>query len=160
VFLEWGVGVSWYNFKFENDKLRVSKDDNGVVFTEDLRDLEFKKSKLTATFINASLVPVIDFSGRNRRGMMFNDHGGSFRIGLGPYAGYRLGSYSKLVYKDGNDNRREREHDNYYLNNIRYGLRLQVGFRATDLFFNYDMNELFASNKGPKLNAFSFGITF
>ena len=31
---------------------------------------------------------------------------------------------------------------------------------ATDLFFNYDLNELFAEGKGPKLNAFSFGVIF
>jgi len=160
-FLEWGVGVSWYNFKFENDKMRISKDDNTVIFSEDQRDFEFVKSKLTATYLNASLVPVLDFGGRSRRAMIFDGgYHGSFRIGIGPYAGYRVGSYSKVVYKDGGDKRRERDHDSYYLNNVRYGLRLQIGFRATDLFFNYDLNEVFADTKGPKLNAFSFGLTF
>ena len=38
------------------------------------------------------------------------------------------------------------DHDNYYLNNIRYGLRAQIGFRGTDLFFNYDLNDLFNSD--------------
>lgn len=89
-----------------------------------------------------------------------NNHSESFRIGLGPYAGYRIDSYTKLQYKEEGEKRRERNHDPFYLNNIRYGLRFQIGFRDTDLFFNYDMNELFASGKGPKLNAFSFGITF
>jgi hypothetical protein len=160
-FLEWGVGVSWYNFKFENDRLRMSKDADGVIFTEDQRDLNFVKSKLTATYLNASLVPLLDFGGRSRRAMIFDGgyHGG-FRIGIGPYAGYRIDSYTKAVVKEDGDKRRERDHDSYYLNNVRYGLRLQIGFRATDLFFNYDMNELFATGKGPKLNAFSFGLTF
>lgn len=160
-FVEWGAGVSWYNFKFENDKIRLAKGPDEVVFSEDLRDLDFRKTKLTSTYLNFSVVPVLDFGGRSRKAMIFDgDHGGSFRIGLGPYAGYRIDSYTKVVYKDGGDNQRERDHDSYYLNNIRYGLRLQIGFRATDLFINYDMNELFAENKGPKLNAFSFGITF
>jgi hypothetical protein len=160
-FLEWGMGVSWYNFKFEDDKLRVTKDDNGVIFSDDQRDVSFIKSKLTATYLNASLVPVIDFGGRSRKPMIFNGgYHGAFRIGVGPYAGYRINSYSKIVYKDNNDKQRDRDHDNYYLNNFRYGLRLQVGFRATDLFFNYDLNEVFATNKGPKLHAFSFGLTF
>ena len=162
-FLEWGVGVSWYNFKFESDKLRMAKDDvnNTITFYQDQRDLNFVKSKLTATYLNASLVPVLDFGGRSRRAMIFDgDHGGSFRIGLGPYAGYRIDSYTKIVYKDDGDKRRDRDHDSYYLNNIRYGLRLQIGFRATDLFFNYDLNEVFVTNKGPQLHAFSFGLTF
>ncbi|MBA4054703.1 MAG: hypothetical protein C0490_08335, partial [Marivirga sp.] len=75
------------------------------------------------------------------------------------YVGYRIASHSKIVYKeDGKE--KDKEHDSFYLNNFRYGVRLQVGYRATDLFFNYDLNELFASGKGPNLNAFSFGVIF
>lgn len=37
---------------------------------------------------------------------------------------------------------------------------MQIGVRSADFFINYDMNELFATGKGPKLNAFSFGVTF
>lgn len=160
-FLEWGVGVNWYNFKFEDDKLRIGKDANGVMFAQDQRDLDFIKSKLTTTYLNVFLVPVLDFGGRSRKAMIFDGgYGGSFRIGVGPYAGYRIDSYSKIVYEDGRDRGRDRDHDSFYLNNFRYGLRLQLGFRATDMFFSYDMNELFATDKGPKLNAISFGLTF
>lgn len=157
-FLEWGVGVSWYNFKFENDNIRIAKGPTGVAFSTDTRDVDFVKSKLTATYLNASVVPVLDFGGRNRRAAFF-DGGGSFRLGVGPYAGYRIDSYSKLVFQENGDKHRERDHDSYYLNNVRYGLRLQLGFGGTDIFVNYDMNELFTTGKGPKLNAFSFGIT-
>jgi hypothetical protein len=160
-FVEWAGGVSWYNFKFENSRTVVSKDNNGVNFSEDARDFNFIKSKLTATYLNASLIPLIDFSGNRRRSALFEGHGSdSFRIGAGPYVGYRIDSYTKQVYKDDGDKRRNREHDNYYLNNMRYGLRAQIGFNDIDLFVNYDMNELFATGKGPQLNAFSFGITF
>ena len=61
--------------------------------------------------------------------------------------------------KDG-DKKKEKDHGTYQMNNFRYGLRLQLGFKDTDLFFNYDLNELFVSGKGPKLNAFSFGVSF
>lgn len=160
-FLEWGVGVSWYNFKFQNDKVVVSKDNTGVIFSEDIRDLDFKKSKLTASFVNVSLVPVIDFGGNRRKPMLFDSyHSNSFRIGLGPYAGYRIDSYSKQVFNENNDKKRVRDHDNFFIENIRYGARLQVGFEDVDLFFNYDMNDLFSAGKGPSLNAFSFGVTF
>lgn len=160
-FLEWGVGVSWYNFKFEDDKTLVTKDNTGVNFSTDTRDLSFKKSKLTATYINASFVPVIDFGGNRRKPMLFDSYNSrSFRIGAGPYVGYRIGSYTKQVYEENNDKKRERNHDNFYLENIRYGARLQLGFQDVDFFFNYDLNDLFSSGKGPALNAFSFGITF
>ena len=159
-FLEWGGGVSWYNFKFNNEKVTLSKDDTGVIFSEDTRSLDFQKSKLTAAYVNASVVPMIDFGGNSRRSSFFDHHhSNSFRFGAGPYAGYRIDSYSKQMYKDNGDKTREHNHDNFYMNNFRYGLRIQLGFRDTDIFFNYDMNELFTDGKGPKLNAFSFGIT-
>jgi hypothetical protein len=159
-FLEWGGGVSWYNFKFQDKQTAISKDDNMVTFLQDQRDVDFKKSKLTACYLNLSLVPVLDF-GANRRKAMFFDghHSESVRFGIGPYVGYRIDSYTKQVFKEDGDKHKERNHDSFYLDNIRYGLRFQFGFRDVDIFFNYDMNELFVDNKGPKLNAFSFGIT-
>ncbi len=159
-FIEWGGGVGWYNFKFQNTRTALAKDDTGVIFSEDLRDFNFIKSKLTATYLNASLIPLLDFGGNRRKSTLFDDHGSdSFRIGVGPYVGYRIDSYSKQVYKDG-EKRSNRDYDNFYLNNMRYGLRAQIGFNDIDLFINYDMNELFAAGKGPQLNAFSFGVTF
>lgn len=161
LFLEWGVGVSWYNFKFENEKTIMSKDDTGVVFATDMRDLDFKKSKLTASYVNASFIPVFDFGGNRRKPMLFDSRSAnSFRLGVGPYVGYRIDSYTKQVYVENNDKNKDRNHDNFYIDNIRYGTRLQIGFQDVDLFFNYDMNELFSKGKGPALNAFSFGVTF
>jgi hypothetical protein len=160
-FLEWGGGVSWYNFKFQNSQVVMSKDDNGVYFNLDSRNYSFTKSKLTATFVNVSVVPVIDFGANRRKPSFFDGHGASgFRIGVGPYAGYLIDSYTKQVYTAGGDKKKENHHDNYYLNNLRYGVRLQLGFDDVDFFFNYDINSMFATNKGPQLNAFSFGISF
>jgi len=160
-FLEWGGGVSWYNFKFQNSQVVMTKDDNGVYFELDQRNYNFTKSKLTAAFVNVSVVPVIDFGGNRRKPSFFDGHGASgFRIGIGPYAGYLLDSYTKQVYHDGGDKKKENHHDNYYLTNLRYGVRLQVGFDDLDFFFTYDINNMFADNKGPQLNAFAFGLSF
>src|SRR5258708_15714924 len=170
LFLEWGMGVSWYNFKFQNGQTVMSQTDQSVVFGVDNRNFDFIKSKLTATYLNASLVPVIDFGRGGRKTTIFDvsrvdfsargNHSSAFRIGVGPYIGYRIGSYTKQSYKDGGQLHREHNSDNFYLNNIRYGLRVQLGFSDVDLFFNYDLNNLFVDSKGPKLNAFSFGVTF
>lgn len=159
-FVEWGLGLSWYNFKFQKDNVLIEKDDIGVTFVEDnTADMAFKKSKLTVSYINLSLVPMLDFSNSSTKARMW-DSSSSFRIGLGPYLGYRIGSYSKIKYKEAGDTEKEKNHDSFYLENIRYGMRLQIGFRSTDLFFNYDMNDLFTPGKGPSLNAFSFGVVF
>jgi hypothetical protein len=87
-------------------------------------------------------------------------HGNGFRIGLGPYVGYRIDSYSKHVYYSNGDKEKDQDRSSYYLNNFRYGARFQIGYRGTDLFVNYDMNDLYVENRGPKLNALSFGVIF
>ena len=171
LFLEWGFGVNWYNFKFQNHNTSVLKNDAGVTFFTDVRYNEYIKSKLSATYINFSFVPVIDFGRGGRKTSIFDgsrvdfssrgNHSSSFRFGVGPYAGYKIDSWSKLIYKDASGNEQtERNFNSFYLNNLRYGMRFQFGFDDVDFFVNYDMNELFVTNKGPKLNAISFGVTF
>jgi hypothetical protein len=159
-FLEWGLGVSSYNFKFQEDNTFLTEDANGVTFSVDSRDVAFIKSKLTVNYVNASFVPMLDFGGGDRKSRFWSSRNSTFRIGAGPYAGYRISSHTKLVYKEDGDREKEKDRDNFYLNNLRYGIRLQLGVRSADFFFNYDLNELFAANKGPKLNAFSFGVIF
>lgn len=158
VFAEWSLGVSWYSFKFQQDNTTILADETGVHFIEDMRDVGFSKSKLSATFINASLVPVLDFGEHSRKPRIWEGHGDGFRLGIGPYVGYRISSKTKLVYEEDGKREKQKDHDSFYLNNLRYGVRIQIGVRSTDLFINYDMNELFVEGKGPRLNAISFGL--
>ncbi len=164
VSLQFGANLNWYNFKFQNDAMYVIREDDGVNFIEnpEMLDANFKKSKLTAAYINASLVPVFHFGNKKYRdGWRVWGHGATsgFRLGVGAYAGYRIGSYSKVKYKLDGTNKRK-DHDSFYLENFRYGVRVQLGFGDTDLFFNYDLNDLFQEGNGPELNAISFGIIF
>lgn len=160
-YLEWGPGVSWYNFKFENTDTRIMKTDNGLVFYDAVPDVNSIKSKLVASYVNMSLVPMLDFGRRAHSGKFtfIDKNSRGFRFGIGGYGGYRIGSRTKFVIKDdGGDKEREKDKKNFYLNNWRYGLRFQMGYRGIDFYANYDLNDLFVENKGPQLNAFSFGI--
>lgn len=161
--LNYGGGVSWYNFKFDNSAARILKNDDGVAFfEEDMPDLVNLKSKLTATYLEAFFVPVLYLGGDKypkREDFFEFDKPNGFRIGFGGYVGYKIDSYSKIVFKEPGDKREsDRKHSGYYLDNFRYGLRAQVGVNGVDLFANYDLNELFVPNKGPRLNAISFGL--
>ena len=158
-YLEWGLGVSWYDFKFQNDNTMVVKDDSEVDFEENFDDVSFVKSRMEITYLHASTVPMFSF-GETRGSRKWRTYNSGFRIGAGPYVAYRVGSSTKQVYKEDGDKQKVKNKDSFYLNNVRYGLRLQIGFKSADFFFNYDLNELYVTGKGPKLNAFSFGITF
>ena len=166
--LDYGASISWYNFKFQDDATKLTKGDENVIFSTVDPTLNPIKSKLTASYLGIHLVPVFDFGYKADRGGNSDGntntkrvfyHSNGFRIGLGLYAGYRLDSYTKNVFKDGNRNK-IREHDNFYLNNFRYGVRALLGMGDVDLFVNYDLNELYADGRGPGLNAFSFGLSF
>jgi hypothetical protein len=163
VSLQFGANVSWYNFKFQNKSVYVIRGEDEVEFPEnpEMLDVNFRKSKLTVAYVNISLVPMFNFGRKHYDGWRVWDSNpkSGFRIGLGGYGGYRIGSYHKIKYKnDGTE--KNNDHDSFYLENFRYGLRFQLGFRDTDVFFNYDLNNLFRENRGPELNAISFGIIF
>src|SRR5690349_7919930 len=51
-FLEWGIGASMYNFKFQNDAVTIGPDPTTVTYTVDTRPVDFIKSKLSATYVN------------------------------------------------------------------------------------------------------------
>lgn len=161
--LHWGGDVSWYTFKYENPSVRLEMGEEGLIFNQDaIQDAH--KSKLNASFLNVSAVPMLHFGKKHRHHSWGTDEfnissrTGGFRIGVGAYAGYRLGSKTKYVLKEGGDKDKTKDHDNYYLNDWRYGLRFQAGIREFDIFINYDLNNLFREDRGPKLNAISFGV--
>lgn len=45
-----------------------------------------------------------------------------------------------------------------YVENFRYGARVEIGVSDVTLFFNYDLNNLFQENLGPEVQVLSFGV--
>ncbi len=168
LFMDWGFGLSFYNWKLEDESFQVVKGDDQVEFQPVEIGLDPIKSKLAATYVNFSMVPMIDFARGQKKVRALERGGFSFkrsrrqglRFGAGGYVGYRLGSRSKFVYEDGGDKEKDIDRGNFYLTNLRYGIRAQLGYKGVDFFANYDLNEVFAPGRGPDLNAISFGIIF
>ncbi|MDN5215430.1 hypothetical protein QQ020_25345 [Fulvivirgaceae bacterium BMA12] len=166
-FLEWGGTLHWYNFKLDNEDIQIVKTENGTEYLEPPVGTTGIKSKLTASYLSAVLVPMLDFSRGTRKVKKYESGSISIskykkqgvRIGVGGYAGYRLGSHTKYRFKQDGDKDRDKTSGNFNLNNFRYGVRGQIGYKGMDFFINYDLNELFNDDKGPaKLNAISFGF--
>ncbi|AFM04903.1 hypothetical protein Fleli_2538 [Bernardetia litoralis DSM 6794] len=151
--IQYGLEASWNNFMFTGDNYTLETS-NGVEFPEYEYDLD--KSKLTAAYVNLPVMIHLDFAEKNKK---------SLKLAFGGYAGYRVGSYTKIVYHENGDRQKDKEHSNFRLNDWRYGVRAEIGIgedkfdSGLRLFFNYDINTLFTDNSNlPKLNAFSFGI--
>jgi hypothetical protein len=163
--LNYGGSFSFYNFKFEDRATRLMEVDNRMVFVQD-NQIDPIKRKLAVSHINLFLVPMFDFrygpkSKVEKDGVettYYKRNKGALRIGAGPYIGHRLGGRLKYRFREDGPNR-VKETKLSFLEDIRYGIRGQIGWRGVDLFVNYDMTELFKENTGVRLQPFSFGIT-
>lgn len=144
--LYFGIELASNNYRFEEARVRMSKTPEQVSFHYDSTPgLNSQKSKLAITWLQ---LPV----------------GLSFKLGkhlewnIGCFAGYRLSSHNKIKYTQEGTTRKEKNHSNFYLNNIQYGLRTSVRYNSdVGLFFQYQGNHLFA--KQPQLTPFAFGFS-
>ena len=147
LFIDLGLNFSWYNMMYEGNNT-VKKGTNTINFPDymvDGKTRDLSKSKLTASFINLELMPTIAI----KSGLISH-------LSIGVYGGFRLGSYTKTKEANG-----QKEHlkDNFYLNNFRNGIAVELGIRRfADLFVQYDLNETFQSGKGPSVKMVSFGV--
>jgi hypothetical protein len=142
------LGVQWYNFALEDQNYQILKGPDAIQFSNSAvnrADINPSRSKLNITYLNAGILPLVHFGKSSS----------SLRVGAGVYGGYRIGSKSKFKY---DDDGKDVAKNSFYLNSWHYGVRAQIGWKGIDLFATYDLNPLFTENRGPKLNAFSFGI--
>jgi hypothetical protein len=147
---DFGLGFQWYNFKFENRDFQAVRGQDQISFVE-RTDVTGVKSKLSASYLTAMTLLRIN-PGDDSKGVNF---------AVGPYIGYRLGGRSKFVYEEpgSSTDRIEKVNTGLYLENLRYGIRGELGFGKNLTFFStYDLNELFQGGKGPALNPITFGI--
>lgn len=150
LYLDWGIGASLMDYAFENTRVQVVKEDDGIVFQE-LADITGRKSKINVGYLNVHFVPTIAF-GRYR----------DFRVGFGVYGGYRISSNTKMKFDDADGNKqKEKVKDSFHINSFKYGFRAQIGWDFFDMFFNYDLVEFFNEDvDAPRLTPVTFGIVF
>ena len=149
-YVEWGGDVSLNNYRFDDAQTLIVRSATGISFETDNRtDIKFLKSKLTAGFVNASFIPMVRLGGSGK----------SLRIGAGLYAGYRVTSVARNIYRVDENILRNRTPANYYLENVHYGVKARLGFRDMDFFATYELNPLFTPGRGPELNVVSVGVS-
>ena len=69
-----------------------------------------------------------------------------FKIGLGGYAGLKLGSRQKLKFEDGDEDVKQKLEGSYNTNNFVYGLSGYIGFGEISIYAKYDLNTIFKDN--------------
>ena len=175
-FYEWGVTCNTrimptnnlihakYGFSVMYNNLRPT-DNRSFVVNGNQTDLVVNSNRLEESrFKNVYLVAPIhlefDFSKKTVSSdkNYFRTHQ-SFRFGIGGYAGICLKSKQILEYKENNLDATLKTKGDFNTSNFIYGLSSYVGYKATSLYFKYDLNPLFRNNTS-KQNNVSIGIRF
>lgn len=141
-YIKYGGEFSFHDFKLQEDNY-LRKTGNGTVdiVKDTSRSITFSKYKIA--YFNVPVMLQLDFSKVGQRDE-------SFTIGVGGYAGLRLGAKRKMVYSDElYNNVEETLKDDFYTNQFRYGLMAQIGFGSFKITGKYDLNKFFREDHGP-----------
>lgn len=142
-----GLGLEFNNYFFDHDNSIKEVDDYVVA---DTLSGNIAKSKLTATYLRVPLIFEVQFPGTIRAQRI--------HMSAGIIASLKLGSHTKVVYKDSNGKDRDKKNDDFNINPFRYGLTARVGFGGMSIFGEYYFSTLFVKDKGPELHPFTVGL--
>lgn len=145
-----GLGIEWNYYRFDNNNT-IYKDANGVIASDDTSyaSVSVVKSKLSTTY---AMVPVLlewHSSASQHKGVV---------ISAGVIGGVKLGSNTKVLYKEEGDENKDKKRDDYNLSPFKYGVTARIGVGDWLIYGNYYLTSLFEKDKGPELYPFSIGI--
>jgi len=155
LYIKYGVSFLWNNLRLKDNQFHVKNENQTEiqVFPENLHE-----SRLRHVQMNFPLHIEWDLS-RNRvyeDGQVSDRRNKSFRLGMGGFFGFKLGTRQYLEYKDTNGVAIEEvQFDNFNMNKFNYGISTYLGYRSIGLYIKYDMNSLF---KNTEIRNISMGI--
>ncbi len=142
-----GLGFEWNGYNLKKS-VRLHENESGVIVGDTLGSAKFDKNKLNTTYFNIPLILEFQFG---------NEH--PVHISAGVIGGIKLGSNTKQEYEKDGKKYEDKVRDDYQINDFRYGATVRIGYRALNLFANYELTPLFETNKGPELYPFTIGLT-
>ncbi|HMB63873.1 MAG TPA: hypothetical protein VKN36_12415, partial [Eudoraea sp.] len=153
-----------YGFSFQFNGLKPKDNqyfvlNNGQAELEEF-DVELKKSKLR---MDNLVFPVHFEFGPSRlrktEEKMRYSLSRQFRIGIGGYGGFNLGSRQKLKYTRDGDKVKDKFKRSYSTNDLIYGISAYMGIEGVLLYAKYDLNPIFNDAPLDQRNI-SLGLRF
>lgn len=143
-----GVGFQFNNYRFANNvELNTDSTVIGGNYQKDV-DKDYIKSKLVINYLTAPLILEFTTQGKHE-----------FHIGAGAQFSWKIGKHSKIVYEEGTDKQKVKDHSNFYLNPYKIQLTGRIGWGWINLFATYSLNTMFKEGKGPEIYPFTAGVT-
>ncbi|MCB2197408.1 MAG: PorT family protein [Bacteroidetes bacterium] len=148
-----GLGIEWNYYRFDDDYSIQESPVDGTIEPVDLSvehpTWNIEKSKLSTTYATLPVLLEVHTSSSQSRGLVFS---------AGAIGGVKLGSNTKIVYKENGDKNKDKSKDDYNLSPFRYGLHARIGVGDWLIYGTYYLTPLFEKDKGPELYPISVGI--
>ena len=129
-----GLGINWNNYKFDGNN-NIQKGNDGII--EVLNPgFDLKKSKLATIYLTLPVMLEIQIPADYHH----------INLAGGFIGAIKLGSHTKMVYKDGND---VKSYGDFNLNMLRYGATVRVGYQNFQIYGTYYKTPLFKTGLGP-----------
>ena len=145
-----GLGFEFNDYRFDNNNT-IMKDDNGMI-VEDPYVLPLEKSKFATSYLTVPLLLEFQVPTGKRNKRLF--------LSGGVIGGLKIGSHTKVVYKEDGNRQKVKDRGDFNLSPLRYGVTARIGYRALKVFANYYLTPLFEEGAGPELYPFSVGLVF
>jgi outer membrane protein with beta-barrel domain len=143
-----GIGVTFNNYKFDNNITLVPDSTALTYFVDTVND--FSKNKLTASYLTIPLLLEFQIpTGNNSKPVHFN---------AGVVGSLKLGSHTKQVYERNNKEYKDKVKEDFHLSPLRYGIHSSIGYGSFTIYGSYSMTTLFEKGEGPELYPFTIGI--
>lgn len=155
--VKYGFSFQWNKLNPKNDQFFVQ---NGEVTTLEDFPTELRKSEFRVT----NLVFPVYFEFGPMKKIERKTHiryinSNKFKVGIGGYGGFRLGTQQKLKFKEDGDNVKQKTRKDFNTSDLVYGLGAYIGFGDTSLYIKYDLNPLF-KDQAVDQNNISLGLRF
>ena len=154
---KYGLSLQWNKFTPKDDKF-FEQDGNDTTletFPSNLIESEFRITNL--------VVPIFFEFGPSKKVEKDNYYRYSthnkFKVGIGAYGGFRIGTQQKLRFKEDGDRVKQKIRRNYNAADVVYGLSAYVGFDNVSLYAKYDLNTVFKDQVIDQ-NNISIGLRF
>lgn len=147
-----GMGFEFSNYFFDNNNNIVKNPETGVIEELDYTTLgiDLSKSKLTTTYLTVPIILETQIGGNKRSKRL--------HISAGAIGALKIGSHTKVVYKESGSKQKDKNRDDFNLTSLRYGLTTRVGYQALNVYANYYLTPFFEKDKGPELYPLNIGL--
>ncbi len=143
-----GLGINFNNYRFDGNNTIVVDGEGNVTPAWPADPIQYEKSKLATVygFIPVMLEVQIPVS-----------HESAINLGAGVIGAVKLGSHTKVVYRD-DGKQKDKNRDDFNLNVLRYGVTARAGYEMFQVYGTCYLSPMFEKDKGPELYPFEIGI--